>query len=69
MDDPLLSFAGLEGDQNAKITASSDEAVAESGVEGDALCDTCNDTNIKDFFLDRPDRHGHAPQKDTPMSP
>jgi len=69
MNNQLLSSAGLEGDQVTKITASSDEPAVVSGAAGTTLCDTCNGINIKDFFLDRPDRHGHRPQKDTQTPP
>jgi hypothetical protein len=36
---------------------------------GDTLCDTCNDIKLQDFFLDRPDRHGYPPSKDTSTTP
>jgi hypothetical protein len=38
-------------------------------TQQDELCNVCKDIEIKDFFLDRPDRHGYPPQRDIPTLP
>ncbi|ERF71164.1 hypothetical protein EPUS_05993 [Endocarpon pusillum Z07020] len=59
----------VKASKNAEIQQSTDEPTVASDATPETLCDTCKDIRIKDLFLDRPDRHGHRPQQDTPTPP